>query len=86
MIIYKQPRYGIFKHLNGEYDIHNGGWQTDEQRELIIGEVNDGYITRFYESKLGYWDDYGRYEAWSTSALIIHKSWFVKWDSQLTLF
>lgn len=80
MKLYTESRKAIFK-------IHKGEWDNVEEEVIVIGETDDGYITRIIETSIPYWDQYGRYEAHMCLPLCIHKSRFVKWCSiQMEIF
>lgn len=86
MINYKQHRIGIFRIDTNVYDV-NVGWIHREEERVIIGETLYSYTYEYLTTSCGYWDDLGRYTAYYTMALGIHKSRFVKWkETQMTLF
>lgn len=85
MILYSHSRYGVFQVTTDVYGPH--GWVLKEQAYEIIGETSDTYITRVFETKTPMWDEFGRYEAWYTTSVGIHKSRFVRWHiTQLKIF
>lgn len=82
MIIYKEPRIGIFRIDNNKYDIENGGWQHDLKQYRIIGEADDIYIYEFRESteiRMKYNPNVPEYEATFCFPVGIHKTRLDHW-------
>lgn len=85
MVRYQYPKSGKFWVPSEDYSLKDG-WEKVGEVE-VIGEADDLYITRFYQSEIPYWDQFGKYMAISTAIVGIHKSRFIQWlDTQLTLF
>jgi hypothetical protein len=85
MIRYLHPRIGIFAITTDVYG--EDGWVFENEAILIIGEVEIGYIYRFRETSIPYWDEYGEYEAFFTSPDWIHRTRFRGWKTtQAALF
>jgi hypothetical protein len=84
MIIYLLPKKALF---NGYVTKDNGSTVEAIVEKLIIGETAYDYIERLMDTVIPYWDEMGRYEAWSTTPIGIHKSRLIKWiPTQLNLF
>ena len=97
MIIYQNPKFGIFNIETNEYDIKIG-WIQKQEPIRIIGEDSECYIERTYISEMGYWDKDGvRFSILKHSAIGPHKTRLINWlinpkidfsllGQQLTLF
>lgn len=86
MIRYKIAKKAIYLTVTDEYDI-NEGWLHEQREAMVVGETKDCYITEFKDTKIGYWDEMGKYETWLTMSIGFHKSRFIKWcTTQLELF
>lgn len=97
MIIYNEPKFGVFNIDINEYDI-KVGWIQRPQNIKIIGEDRDCFIERTFISEMPYWDSDGvRFSTIKYCGIGPHKSRLVKWreskkvdfsclGEQLTLF
>lgn len=84
MIIYQLAKKGIF---NGYVTTDNGSTKPAIVEKIIIGENAYNYIVRLMDTVIPYWDEMGKYEAWSTTIIGIHKTRLIKWiPTQLNLF
>lgn len=93
MIMYKQPRLGVFAIHTGKYG--ENGWINRPEEYKILGETEDGFIYEFRESDDPYVYDVdaagkpigeikrqGKYPARHSWPLCIHKSRLIEWSTK----
>ena len=74
---YDKPKIGLFKVETGKWG--KNGWERKEVRDLIIGETDIEYVTRFIISK-GFTIPYsGEVVPDKKISLGYHKSRLIKW-------
>ena len=75
---YNKKRKGLFRVDAGFYDIVHGVWQTKTEELTIIGETDDIYVQRLYESEFSdrKLSNYGKKY---TGTIGPHKSRLIKW-------
>jgi hypothetical protein len=83
---FDQPKLGVFRVETGEYTLPVG-WVKKEEEITIIGETDDSFVYKLVPSGHGEWGVGDTVVQHNYILPIgVHKSRFVRWNSQLNLF
>jgi hypothetical protein len=85
---YPQPRKALFlvDKEDGGYSLP-GGWETELEEILIIGESNNCFVHRLLETERGEWVGKKVVKTKLVLPIGVHKSRLVRWTSgQLEIF
>lgn len=83
-IPYDKPKRIQFRQETSVYD--ENGWVRSLEEALVIGETKVEFVTNIFQTETGIWDENGRTIYQHLTYAGIHKSRFIQFSSQLSLF